>query len=118
MGNLATVFRWRIHPQALCRRLYSPVRFDENTTLLPSGDQMAVMSEAGSKVKREKEAVAMSTSQMSPDVVLDVFTSIARRLPSGESAGSSYRPGGPSVPSALPRRSNHVSCERLRTSLR
>src|SRR5215471_16882220 len=73
----------------------------------PCGDQTALLSVAASNVARAINPRVTSPNQIS--ALEFCVTSIATRLPSGESSGAETSPGCPNVPSTLPVRSTHVS---------
>src|SRR5262245_64801362 len=64
-------------------RSYAPFRFELNTMLPPSGDQMAPVSFAGSRVNRLSKLRLSSSSQTS--IFPSTVRFIATWLPSGES---------------------------------
>src|SRR5262249_46749831 len=74
---------------------------------LPSGDQMGVPSFLGSNVRRVRAFRCTSISHTSREPAGP--TAAATRVPSGETAGTAYSAGSPSVPVEMPRSSNHDS---------
>src|SRR5437899_752435 len=74
-----------------------PSRFDTKAIRVPSSDQTGSLSVAGSKVKRVLLPRSRSVTQISPP---PSGLNTARRLPSGDSLGFSYRAGVPILPSA------------------
>src|SRR5215831_6836004 len=70
-------------------------RSEVKATVRPSGDHTGSQSMAGSDVKREGTPRSISTIQRSKLAPAESDRVTATRLPSGESARSLYRPGGP-----------------------
>src|SRR6266498_5238573 len=91
-------------------RSNGPVRFDEKTTRLPSGDQTGLVSTAGSNVNRELLPV-ISISQISLPEIVGSDRATATLVSSGDRDGAMIRSAVPTVPSCLPVRSSHVSRE-------
>src|SRR2546426_12381518 len=75
----------------------------------PSGDHTGTQSFAGLKVKRVILPVVTSINQMSRFPVSVSGITNATRFPSGESLGSPYSPGDPTLPRRRPERSYHES---------
>src|SRR5437773_2138488 len=86
-----------------------PFRSEAKARNAPSGDHTGTQSFAGLKVKRVIPPVITSINQMSRFPVSASGIINATRFPSGESLGSAYLPGDPTLPRRRPERSYHES---------